>query len=85
LPFPTGKATSRYREVRACTQRVFCKRLPAAQPSASRCRETIRRTTPPPSGNTSPTTELLETEQLSAKRNTYPASGCIGTKRLKRI
>jgi len=22
LPFPTGKATSRYREVRACTQRV---------------------------------------------------------------
>jgi hypothetical protein len=23
LPFPTGKATSRYREVRACTQRVF--------------------------------------------------------------
>src|SRR5882724_6895763 len=36
---------------------------PVAQPSASRCRGTIRRTTTPPSGNTSPTTEIFEANQ----------------------
>src|SRR6266850_6330853 len=50
FPMPGGSSVS---------STSFLQTALAEQPSASRCRGTIRRTTSPPFGNTSPTTELL--------------------------
>jgi hypothetical protein len=65
LSFPADKATSRSSGGSSVSSTSLRERPPAAYPSASRCRGTIRRTTTPPSGNTSPTTEIHGTEKLT--------------------
>jgi hypothetical protein len=65
LSFPADKATSRSAGGSSVSSTSFHKRPPAAHLSASRCRGTIRRTTAPPSGNTSPTTEIRGREKLT--------------------
>jgi hypothetical protein len=81
LSFPADKAASLDQEARACSQRAFRKRLPAAHPSASRGRGTARRTTSPPSGNTSPTTKTLGLERLTRGKKYKSRCGllCIET------
>jgi hypothetical protein len=61
LVFPSGQGNFPMPGGSSVSSTSSCKRPPAAPPLASRCRGTIRRTTPPPSGNTSPTTELFGT------------------------
>src|SRR6266852_1566507 len=70
---PYGQDSPKNLEARACSQREFLKRAPAAHPPDSRGRGTLCRIVTPPFGNTSPTTKTAWQDGQSTAANTCAA------------